>query len=130
MVHISRYFIWFEEARFEIARQVNVANEVVLNLSSDKEDGKEYLFFTVISIESKYHSPIGPMRRVIVKTKLHQPKFGRLEFTHRVYDKLTGKLYAEALVHVAIVSNVKGMLLHLSKEIKEKIEHYFNSETT
>lgn len=119
IVHNSKYFIWFEQARFRIAQEAKIMECIENN--SDEEDS---FYFPVINAECKFIKPIEMGKRVIIKTKLKKPKVAKFIFVHSVVDAITGVEYAKAETQVCVCSKKKGMVMHLSEELVQVIDNY------
>lgn len=118
-VHNSKYFIWFERARFLIAQEIGL-EEVIKGISGDR------IYFPVIEAECKYIRPIPLDADLIIRTRLKKPKVAKLFFEHIITDEKTNEKYAQAVTIVGICSEEHGLILTLSDDFKEKLDNYFD----
>ena len=119
IVYNPKYLIWYEEARFEIARQIGIQEYF--------EEKKEKVQFPVINIDCKFIKPITIGSQIVVCTKIKRPKIGKIEFQHTIIDKNTGVKYASAETIVACVTESRGMILNFNEEILKLFDEYLES---
>lgn len=119
-VYNSKYFIWFERARFQIAKEAGL-QELVEKYHREDID---QLVFPVLEAESKFTLPIPIGANISIRTKLERPKVAKLIFHHIVTDLDSGKEYAKAKTVVGILSSEKGLLWYLSDDMKQLIDNY------
>ncbi len=122
-VHNSKYFIWFENARFEIAKESNL-DSYIEKLQEEKGD---LLLFPVLEAECKFLLPIPLGTKLILRTKLEKPKAAKLVFKHVITGELDGKDYGTATTVVGILSSKRGLLISLNEDIQKLINDYIDS---
>ena len=119
-VHNSKYFIWFERARFEIAKEVGLNDIEGIN-------GEDGFYFPVLEAECKFINTIYMDTDLVIKTELEKPIAAKLKFKHTIEEEKTGRVLTRAITTVGVCSRKNGLVLKLSGEIQEKIENYFNN---
>jgi acyl-CoA thioester hydrolase len=119
IVYHPNYFRWFEQARFEIAKQVRI--------HVGFEDPND-IIFPVIESKCKFIFPLNTGMKITIKTKLDMPKTAKLDFTHMIYSEDNIK-YTEGTTSVAIVSKSEGLLTKLTDNLKELITSYLTDES-
>lgn len=119
-VHNTKYFIWFEEARFAIAKEANLLSYI---------DGcsEERITFPVLEAECKFLLPVPLGANLIIHTKLEKPKMAKLVFKHVITDEVTNRDYATATTAVGILSDKSGLHMNLDESIKKIIYDYLES---
>jgi|BioPla2DNA2_1021312.scaffolds.fasta_scaffold11349_9 acyl-CoA thioester hydrolase len=122
MVHNSKYLIWFERARFQIAEEANI-----MSIVKECMEAGEEIMFPVLEAECKYILPIPLGSHLNIRTKLEKPKIARLEFKHIVTDAITGQVYAKAKTVIGLLSSKRGLLFHMTEEMKKLINDYLRS---
>ncbi len=123
IVHNSKYFIWFEQARFKIAKEAKIME----CMKEETLDNDSY-FFPVIEAECKFIRPISLGTELIIKTQLKKPVVAKLAFKHVVTDAITGIEYARAKTQVSMCSDKRGMIMNLSPKMKQTIEKYLSGK--
>lgn len=119
-VHNTKYFIWFENARFAIAKEANL-------LSYIEEYSGDKITFPVLEAECKFLLPIPLGAKLIIRTKLEKPKMAKLVFKHVITDEVTNKNYALATTTVGILSDKTGLCMNLDDNIRKIINNYLES---
>lgn len=119
-VHNTKYFIWFENARFAIAKEANLLSYIA-EYSGDK------ITFPVLEAECKFLLPIPLGAKLIIRTKLEKPKMAKLVFKHVITDEVTNKNYALATTTVGILSDKTGLCMNLDDNIRKIINNYLES---
>ena len=118
--HNSRYFIWFEEARFAIAKEAKLLDYI-------GKCSEERITFPVLEAECKFLLPIPCDAKLLIRTKLDKPKMAKLIFKHIVTDEVTKKDYAIAITTVGILSDKSGLQMNIDESIKKIIYDYLES---
>ncbi len=121
IVHNSKYFIWFEQARFKIAKEAKI-----MECMKEEASNNDSYFFPVIEAECKFIRPIPLGTELIIKTQLKKPIVAKFVFKHVVTDAITGIEYARAKTQVSICSDKRGMIMNLSPNLKQVIEKYLS----
>lgn len=119
-VYNSKYFIWFENARFAIADEAKLLTYV-------DEFSKDKITFPVLEAECKFLLPIPLGAHLSIRTKLEKPKMAKLVFKHVVTDEVTNEDYATATTTVGVLSEEKGLIMNLDPNIKKIIYDYLES---
>ena len=87
-VHNSKYFIWFERARFEIAKEVGLNDIEGIN-------GEDGFYFPVLEAECKFINTIYMDTDLVIKTELEKPIAAKLKFKHTIEEEKTGNIIKE-----------------------------------
>lgn len=119
-VYNAKYFIWFERARFQIAKEAGLQTLV----EQYERESADKLVFPVLEAECKFTLPIRVGANISIRSRLERPKVGKLTFHHIVTDLDSGKEYAKAKTVVGILSSQKGLLLYLDNDMKQLLDKY------
>ncbi|MDR2024159.1 MAG: hypothetical protein LBQ71_13160 [Hungatella sp.] len=117
----SKYCIFFEYSRFQIAREAGLY-QCFYNM--DREDE---IFFPVIEMECEYLKSVDLNVKLAVRTTLYPPVLPRLDFMQSMLNRETKEVLTTAVVKVAIVTKKRGLLMHLEEEMSKCILTYLDS---
>lgn len=118
-VHNSKIFVWFERARFEIAKRVKLTEMQGI-------DGEDGYYFPVVEAECEFLEPITIGMNTIIKTELERPDVAKLKFNHVIENRKTGAILVKAYTVVSVCSRRKGLLLNLTEEMQRLIDKYLD----
>ncbi|MDR0506821.1 MAG: acyl-CoA thioesterase [Dysgonamonadaceae bacterium] len=115
VVHHSRHFIWFENARF-----VFLENIIKMNRSDFAQLG---VAMPVIEANCCYKNMILFEHKIRIETKMYYSKVGRFAFKYRMYcnDENTQYVAEGYTKHVFVSSDTKKLIISIPPLLIEKI---------
>ena len=109
--YYANYFIWFEEARTEYFRALDMPYT---------ECEKKGLFLPVVETGAHYHAPSTYDDIIVVRTSVSEVKRTSMRFEYQVLDKPTQKLLVSGFsIHVCVDSNMKPV--RMPEDIQKKV---------
>jgi acyl-CoA thioester hydrolase len=115
VVHHSRHFIWFENARFAFL-------ENILKLSRS-DFAKLGVTMPVIEANCHYKNMILFEHQILIETKMYYSKVGRFAFKYWIYCNDENTQYAAegSTKHVFVASDTKKMVISTPPLLIERI---------
>lgn len=123
VVHHSKYWIWFEDARFKFIKDIL---DITIN---DIESSN--ILIPLIDCSCTYINAIKFDSKVKIITKLEYRKGPYLVFHYRVYDESNfPKLLCKAYTKHVFIDNDFNLKLKIPSFIKKAMDKYFIEKTS
>ena len=111
MSHHSNYWVWFEEARSELFRELGLPYS---------EFEKENIFLPVGESFCQFKKPAKYDELITIRTSVSQLKLSTIKFTYQVLDESESELLAWGYTtHIFVDQNQK--LVPIPESIKENV---------
>jgi len=114
LAHNSKYYIWFEEGRFNFAFNVLKFNYNDLNQS---------ILLPVIKSMCKYFAPIRLGNTLLVQAFMHLSQAAKLTFYYSIKKAGTEIVHAIGKTEHALITAAGKILLTYPKDVKEKFNN-------
>lgn len=125
LLHFSKCLMYFEKARFVIARDsglLKVINEIY---------PKDSVMFVVVRANVQYfHIPdvsYDRIRSLKVRSYLIPPFLSMISFRQELVDSESGEVLIRATIDNALVMEGKGLLMQLADDCKECLRVYIKN---
>jgi acyl-CoA thioester hydrolase len=96
VVYYANYLKYFERARTEFLEKRGILLKDLM---------KEGIYFVVVSVELKYHTPGRYADILVVESTVEDVGYASIVFHHRVIRKATEELIVSGMVKIASVSD-------------------------
>lgn len=117
VVHHSKYWIWFEEARFDFFKKV-------LKVSTEEIRSSEILM-PVIDCECRYLTAIPWDKKVIIETNLEITKAPYFNFYYKVYFCTNKKMLSKAKTKQVFIDKSFKLKLKTPEFLSEAVKQAF-----
>lgn len=118
LLHFSKYFEFFERARFDVFKQMCF-----------EDCNMEDLYFPVINIRCEFENQINLKNKFYVSTYIKVFRVNKIQFCQKLIDSHTKKTYSSAIIDVAVVSKKDGMSYLVDEKIYSCIKKHITKRS-